>query len=124
MHRSERRTALLFVGVICCLVLAGCDKFVSMRGTVRNSRGEAVAGAKIHLTNTNKYWYTESHPDGCFIHSGSVNPMASSEPLTVVATGYKTASAKVPMARFHYQVTVTLVPSDSAAASGIQLLAS
>src|SRR6267378_4228644 len=98
MRRSEHLTALLFVGVMLCLVLAGCDKFVDMRGTVRNSRGEAIAGAKIHLTNSQERWNTESRADGCFVYGGSVDPTASSEPLTVVATGYKTASATVPMA--------------------------
>jgi hypothetical protein len=124
MRRSEQRTALRCGVVILCLVLAGCDKFVDVRGTVRDSRGEVVAGAKIHLTNSDKYWYTESHSDGCFIDGGAVDPMASSEPLTVVAAGYKPASLSVPMARFHHQVIVNLVPSDSAGASRIQILAS
>jgi hypothetical protein len=123
VSRSGHLTAQLFVGVILCLVLAGCDKFVDMRGTVRNSRGEAIAGAKIHLTNSHERWNIESRADGCFVDGGSVDPRASSEPLTVVAIGYKTASASVPMARIHLiQVIVTLVPSDSAAGSRIQLL--
>src|SRR5258708_30159212 len=94
MRRSEHRTALRFAIITVSLVLAGCDGLVDVSGVVRNSRGESVAGAKIHVTNMDQYWYTESRADGCFLDGGTTDPMHSSEPLTVVAAGYKDASAK------------------------------
>src|SRR6266850_1919800 len=112
MRTFEHRTALRFVVVVLSLVLVGCDGYVKVRGAVRNSRGEPVAGAKIHVTNMDQYWRTESRADGCFDRSRTTDPMHSSEPLTVVAPGYKAASAKVRTGGIHNQVIVTLVPSD------------
>jgi hypothetical protein len=123
MRWSEHCAAWRFVVVVLSLVLAGCDGYVNVRGAVRNSRGEPIAGAKIHVTNMDQYWRTESRPDGCFDGGGTTDPMHSSEPLTVVAPGYKTASAKVRTGGTHNQLIVTLALSDSAAASQIQLLA-
>jgi hypothetical protein len=102
------------------LVLAGCDKFLYVRGVVRNPTGKPVAGAKIHVTNMTQYWYAESGANGCFEAGGATDPMHSSEPLAMVATGYKNASGKVRAPMNH--VIITLVPSDSQDASRIQLL--
>ena len=120
MHRPAPRRA--FISMALSLVLAGCDGVVYVRGVVRNPHGQPVAGAKIHVTDMAQYWYTESDTNGCFNAGGTTDPMHSSEPLTVVAPGYKKASAKVRTAATRNRVIVTLVPSDSQGASGIQLL--
>jgi len=104
------------------LLLAGCDGFVYVRGVVRNPHGQPIAGAKIHVTDMTQYWYTESDTNGCFDASGTTAPTHSKEPLTVVAPGYKNASAKVRNKATRNHVIVTLVPSDSQGASRIQLL--
>jgi len=123
MRRFEHRVALLFVGVVLCLVLAACEGGYYVAGTVRHSQGEPVAGAKIHVTNRDESPYgdtTASDGDGCFSRQNFTDPMHSSEPLTVGAPGYKAASAKVPTMRKN-EVTMTLVPSDSGAESRIQV---
>jgi hypothetical protein len=68
-----------------------------------------------------QYEQTESGADGCFLYFRTTDPMHSSEPLTVAATRYKTASANVRTG-IRNQVIVTLVPSDSPAASQVQVL--
>jgi len=124
MHRPTHRGAWQFIPLALSLILAGCDGFVAVRGVVRNPRGEPVAGAKIHVTDiTTQHWYTESDANGCFNASGATAGRGpSSEPLTVVAPGYKKASAKVRTAGTQNHVIVTLVPSDSQGASRIQIL--
>ena len=122
MHGPAHRRALQFILVALSLVISGCDGFVYVRGVVRNPHGEPVAGAKIHVTNMVQYWYTESDANGCFNASGTTAPTHSSEPLRVVAPGYKNASAKVRTAATRNHVIVTLAPSDSQGASRIQLL--
>ena len=122
--REGRYRAVLRLAIVGFLfVLVGCDGAVRVRGAVRDLRGEPVAGAKIHVTSMDQYWRTVSGTDGCFLESGTTDPMHSYEPLTVEAAGYKTASTKVRAAYTRNQVIVILVPSDSSDTSRIQLLA-
>ena len=86
------RGALQLILMGLSLVLAGCDGLVYVRGVVRNPHGEPVSGAKIHVTDI---WYTETDANGCFNTGGTTDPFHSSEPLTIVAPGYKKASTKV-----------------------------
>jgi len=104
------------------LILAGCDGLVYVKGMVRNPNGEPVAGAKVHVTDMTQYWYTESDANGCFQAGGTTAPTHSTEPLRIVAPGYKNASAKVRAAGTRNLVSVILVPSDSQGTSRVQLL--
>ena len=113
------RGALQLILMGLSLVLAGCDGLVYVRGVVRNPHGEPVSGAKIHVTDI---WYTETDANGCFNTGGTTDPFHSSEPLTIVAPGYKKASTKVRTRATRNHVIVTLVPSDFQGASRIQLL--
>ena len=122
MWWPKRQRAARLV-VILSLVLAGCDGGVHVRGLVLNSQGTPIPGAKIHVTNMDEFWRTESRADGCFLGGGTSDPMHSFEPLTVAALGYKTATAKIRTRATPNRVIVTLVPSDSAAVNRIQLLA-
>ena len=122
MMLEDSRTVLRFAMIVLPVLLAGCDGLVRVRGVVRDSHGEPIAGAKIHVTSTEPYWRTVSDDDGCFADGGTTDPMHSYEPLTVEASGYKPASTKVRAANTRNQLIVTLVTSDSSDASRIQLL--
>ena len=122
MHRPSPQGTWQFILPALSLILAGCDGAVHVGGVVRNPHGESVAGAKIHVTDMAQYWYAESDANGCFLAAGTTDPMHSSEPLTVVAPGYKIASANVRTFPAKNHVIVTLVPSDSQGTSRIQLL--
>jgi len=122
VQRPTSRGAWQFIPLALSLVLAGCDGYVAVRGVVRNTHGEPVVAAKVHVTDMGQYWYADSDANGCFTASGTTTPTHSKEPLTVVAPGYKKASAKVRTANTQNHVIVTLVPSHSQGASRIQVL--
>ena len=121
--RPLKYVAEAIVVVSFSVFLGGCDGLVRVNGVVRDSRGEPIAGAKIHVTSMDQYWRAEWGANGCFYVGGTSDPMHSTEPLTVVAPGYKSASAKVRTGAIYNQVIVILVPSNSAAVSKTRLLA-
>lgn len=123
MHKLALHRTGHFILIVLSSVFAGCDGFVHVRGVVRNPAGKPVAGATIHVTDMTDYWYTQSDENGCFYASGTTAGTHSSEPLTVVASGYKNASTKVRTSiAQRNQVIVILVPYDSPGGSRIQLL--
>ena len=123
MLEGRCRTSLRLAVIVFPALLVGCDGAVRVRGVVRDSRGEPIAGAKVHVTSMDQYgWRTVSDDNGCFMDGGTTDPMHHYEPLIVEASGYKLASTKVRAANTRNQVIVTLVTSDSPGASWIQLL--
>jgi hypothetical protein len=112
-----RGLAALLIGVS----LAACDGALQIQGKVLDSQSGPVVGAAIDASpfpasrdEWNSRFRSQSRADGCFSVAGIVSPFPTKRvPFTVVASGYKPATAEVESPSTTNQVIVNLVSKDS-----------
>src|SRR5690349_21613369 len=92
----------LFIG---CITQLNAQNVVSLQGTVTDNNSHAVAGAVVHVLNTNLQTTTDA--DGRFIFT-HVQP--GSYTIEASATGYAVATATVITNHDNNAATITLRP--------------
>ncbi|MBN1307697.1 MAG: SUMF1/EgtB/PvdO family nonheme iron enzyme [Chitinispirillaceae bacterium] len=82
-------TLTIAMVVLFCMNAAGAGS-VGVEGTVKDSDGEAVSGARVSLKN-NSSVVSFTDGEGAFALSGSVESEPASDSIVVVTRGYRTA---------------------------------